>query len=80
MVAEILARDRKATPRRSSPAKQARLKRHEWRLPDLAEELSMPSVTLYTWLMRGWDRRAINATVRTRGYALAPRFPVGPPK
>ncbi len=32
------------------------MKRKEWRLPDLADALSMPAVTLYTWLMRGWVR------------------------
>jgi DNA invertase Pin-like site-specific DNA recombinase len=54
MVGELLARNQKATPRRRQPLVQARLKSHEWRLADLAAELSMPSVTLYTWVMRDW--------------------------
>jgi hypothetical protein len=40
---------RKAVPR---PA----LRRNEWLLPALAAKLSMPTVTLYSWLCRGWIR------------------------
>jgi Recombinase zinc beta ribbon domain len=27
---------------------------HEWRLPDLARELGMPTASLYHWVYRGW--------------------------
>jgi hypothetical protein len=27
---------------------------HEWRLPDLARELGMPTASLYHWIYRGW--------------------------
>ena len=35
-------------------AAQPTLRRHEWLLPALAAKLSMPTVTLYSWLRRGW--------------------------
>ena len=33
---------------------RAGLRDHEWLLPELAGELSMPVITLYSWLRRGW--------------------------
>ncbi|WP_397428960.1 recombinase family protein [Pseudofrankia sp. BMG5.37] len=39
-----------ATQRHTSPP----LGEHKWWLADLARELDMPQVTLYTWIGRGW--------------------------
>ena len=36
------------------PANQATLADHEWWLPQLANVLQMPTVTLYNWVRRGW--------------------------
>jgi hypothetical protein len=36
------------------PANQTTLKDHEWWLPQLANVLQMPTVTLYNWVRRGW--------------------------
>lgn len=36
------------------PAARPTLRRNEWLLPALAGKLSMPTVTLYSWLGRGW--------------------------
>lgn len=41
------------------------LSEHEWWLPDLANRLEMPMVTLYNWVRRGW--------VRARQQPHAPR-------
>ncbi len=41
-----------ATPR--IPENQASLAEHEWWLPQLASVLQMPTVTLYSWVRRGW--------------------------
>lgn len=30
------------------------LRRNEWLLPALVSKLSMPTITLYSWLGRGW--------------------------
>jgi DNA invertase Pin-like site-specific DNA recombinase len=55
MVGDILSQQRGWSPleRRRSGTKSG-LRPHEWLLPELAAELSMPSVTLYFWLRRGW--------------------------
>lgn len=34
--------------------RDSNLEPHEWMLPDLALELGMPSITLYSWNKRGW--------------------------
>jgi hypothetical protein len=39
--------------RRAAVSREA-LAAHEWWLPDLALALEMPSVTLYSWVRRGW--------------------------
>jgi DNA invertase Pin-like site-specific DNA recombinase len=36
------------------PAVTPRLRRNEWLIPTLAAKLSMPTITLYSWLRRGW--------------------------
>lgn len=55
MVGDILSQQ---TEQRSSERHRAQpksgLHAHEWLLSDLAAELSMPVVTLYSWLHRGW--------------------------
>jgi DNA invertase Pin-like site-specific DNA recombinase len=38
------------------PAIRPKLRRDEWLLPALAAKLSMPTITLYSWLRRGWIR------------------------
>ena len=40
--------------RRRHACNQHTLNQHEWWLQDLARELNMPDVTLYSWLRRGW--------------------------
>jgi DNA invertase Pin-like site-specific DNA recombinase len=40
------------TERRGSP--EGGLGEHEWWLADLAQAVGMPSVTLFTWIRRGW--------------------------
>jgi hypothetical protein len=42
-----------------------RLRKHEWTMTELAAALAMPTVTLYSWLRRGWVRgRQLNAPRR----------------
>ncbi len=56
MVLSILERCG-ATRRMSRPTASGRrptLPAGEWYLADLADELKMPPITLYTWLQRGW--------------------------
>ena len=53
---------RALVPPHESPPRTAResrwprpkLKPAEWLLPDLAAKLSMPPITLYSWVRRGW--------------------------
>jgi hypothetical protein len=46
---------RPARPRhRTDHLTPATLDEHEWRLPDLARELGMPTASLYHWIYRGW--------------------------
>jgi DNA invertase Pin-like site-specific DNA recombinase len=37
-----------------APPAQTSLGEHEWWLPELATKLQMPTVTLYSWVRRGW--------------------------
>lgn len=39
---------------RARPTSYRRLGKDEWWLSDLAKELDMPPVTLYSWIRRGW--------------------------
>ena len=39
---------------RKDPKPKETLEQHEWWLPELADVLSMPAVTLYDWVRRGW--------------------------
>jgi DNA invertase Pin-like site-specific DNA recombinase len=41
-----------ASPKRK--LEREALRANEWRLPELASKLGMPTVTLYSWLRRGW--------------------------
>jgi DNA invertase Pin-like site-specific DNA recombinase len=54
MVVSILSRSglTRAQQRRQAERRQGLA--GEWRLPDLAKELAMPTITLYSWLRRGW--------------------------
>jgi len=54
MVQEILSRHHLIEHQTHRRLKPARLRRHEWRLAALAAELSMPTISLYAWLRRGW--------------------------
>jgi DNA invertase Pin-like site-specific DNA recombinase len=54
MVQELLLRHHLVESQQHLPPKRTRLRRHEWRLADLAAELSMPTISLYAWLRRGW--------------------------
>jgi DNA invertase Pin-like site-specific DNA recombinase len=56
MVRTIMSRngltlERTATRR---PRERAKIKKDEWFLPDLAAELAMPVITLYSWVRRAW--------------------------
>lgn len=54
---------------RCSTAKKGkgiRLKKHEWLLPDLARETGIPSVTLYSWVRRGWVKSHFAMGARRR--------------
>ena len=66
MVRNLIYRHRLV--RSSAPRKlQTRpsLRANEWWLPDLAAKLSMPTISLYTWIRRGWVRsRQIDETHR----------------
>jgi DNA invertase Pin-like site-specific DNA recombinase len=53
MVRELVARWGLSSWRRSE-ADGGVLGEHEWWLNGLARELGMPSITLFTWLRRGW--------------------------
>lgn len=46
------------------------LKENEWWLPDLAQEIPLPEVTLYTWLTRGWVRSRREETSNGRRWIL----------
>jgi hypothetical protein len=47
-----LARSMSSQKSKKRPA----LRPNEWRIPDLAAKLSMPTITLYSWIRRGWAR------------------------
>ena len=53
MVSDLLARTR-ATGTGTRKGASAKPRNHEWTIDALADELSMPSITLYSWLRRGW--------------------------
>lgn len=52
MVSDLLARTRAARIAHKVVSTEPR--DHEWTIGALADALSMPSITLYTWLRRGW--------------------------
>lgn len=57
MVKSILSQQQSQTDsgKQSQPGQaRAGLRDHEWLLQELAAQLSMPVVTLYAWLRRGW--------------------------
>lgn len=54
MVRDLIYRHRKRHPPQKRTQVACALDAQEWLLPDLAAELSMPTVTLYSWLQRGW--------------------------
>jgi len=55
MVRTILSRNGLTrSARRSLPQAREALGPDEWLLSELAKELSMPTITLYAWLRRGW--------------------------
>jgi DNA invertase Pin-like site-specific DNA recombinase len=54
VVNAFLVRQRILGPRTSKRVSDEELRRHEWRLDDLARELGMPSVTLRDWYQKGW--------------------------
>lgn len=54
MVASILSRSGLTRAQQRRQAERAGRLPGEWRLPDLAKELAMPTTTLYSWLRRGW--------------------------
>jgi len=54
MVQEFFSQHRLVEPSTRRQPQRTRLRRHEWRLADLAVELSMPTISLYAWLCRGW--------------------------
>lgn len=52
-VRELMRRLGLVSPRAPSKS-QEDLGKHDWTLPELAQVIGMPSVTLYNWLRRGW--------------------------
>ena len=55
MVRAIVSRSGLARSKfRPQHVEQQPLPEGEWRLADLARELAMPAITLYSWLQRGW--------------------------
>jgi len=55
MVRTLLSRHRRLRSTRHEPRAPAEaLRPNEWRLAELAAKLSMPSITLYSWMKRGW--------------------------
>jgi len=54
MVRTIASRHGLISPLRRKSASRPVLRRNEWLLPTLAAKLAMPTVTLYSWLRRGW--------------------------
>jgi len=50
----LLVRMGLASVHRSPVYCQPKLKKNEWGVPDLAERLGMPQVTLHHWIYRGW--------------------------
>jgi DNA invertase Pin-like site-specific DNA recombinase len=54
MVRTIASRHGLTRPLARKTAARRALRRNEWLLPALAAKLSMPTVTLYSWLRRGW--------------------------
>lgn len=52
MVRQLLSR-RRIVKKRNRPSRDS-MRTGEWRLPDLAAELGMPTISLYAWLKRGW--------------------------
>jgi hypothetical protein len=53
-VRDLLVRLRLCSVHRSAAYCQPKLKKHEWWVPDLADRLGMPRVTLSHWIYRGW--------------------------
>jgi DNA invertase Pin-like site-specific DNA recombinase len=57
MVRNLIYRHRLArSPAPRDTKARTSLRAHEWSLPDLAAKLSMPTISLYSWLRRGWVR------------------------
>ena len=54
MVRHLLVRLGLCTVHRAPAQCQPKLKTNEWWLPDLAERLRMPPVTLHHWISRKW--------------------------
>ena len=52
MVRDLMARLNQEPGPRQNHLKPS-LRKHEWTLPALAEELSMPTITLYSWVRKG---------------------------
>lgn len=64
MVRSLLCRHRIVGAPRKAVARKG-LHAHEWWLPDLAAKLSMPTISLYAWLRRGWVQgRQVNEVPR----------------
>jgi DNA invertase Pin-like site-specific DNA recombinase len=53
MVLNLLSRQGLRGPRKKMPADGIAKKSSEWTLPDLAEKLGMPHVSLYSWIKKG---------------------------
>jgi hypothetical protein len=53
MVLNLLSRQGLRGPKKKMPADGIAKKSSEWTLPDLAEKLGMPHVSLYSWIKKG---------------------------
>lgn len=72
MVRNLLYRHRivpAAAPQK--PATRSGLRENEWWLPDLAAKLSMPTISLYAWLRRGWAHGRQIDTAPRRPWAIS---------
>ena len=54
MVTEMIERTKRRAKGASTSRTATQRRKHEWPLRALAEHVGMPSVTLYTWIRRGW--------------------------
>lgn len=73
MVRTIMSRNGMTLQRTATrrPRVRPKIKKGEWFLPDLAAELAMPVITLYSWVRRGWvEARQVTTGNATHSWAI----------